>query len=88
MFSDLSLPEVQINIPRGDGSENFNRDNLPIFQAIKRLAPGRVTRQFAVERGGLSHWIKIDVKNGVQNMPIKDFAKNYEMLGIFKAKCE
>ena len=63
LFSDLSLPEVSLAIP--NVPPEYALSLLPAGQAIRELAPGRVTRRFAVRDGrpfapgrrALSHWI-------------------------------
>lgn len=56
LFSDLNLPEVEILLNKEkDGSENTVL--MPIFQAMKDFAPGRVSKRFTIEHTYISHWI-------------------------------
>jgi len=58
LFSDLNLPEVRINLPR-DWEDARDRDPeaMPITQALKAFAPGRVSRRFGVRHALVRHWI-------------------------------
>ena len=63
LFSDLSLPEVAVAVPFVPAEHA--KALLPAGQALRELAPGRVTRRFAVrddrpfdpKRPALSHWL-------------------------------
>lgn len=83
LFTDLSLPEVQIVLPPATVNDQEKHDSLPIIQALQQLAPGRVTRRFAHERGGLCHWFPLNLEEDVQVIPINDYARLHESLGIF-----
>ncbi|GAU81824.1 protein DpdJ [Bosea sp. BIWAKO-01] len=85
LFSDLSLPEVKIDIPPADVNSEPKREELPIGQALSHLAPGRVTRRFGPERGKLSHWFPIDPAAPVQAIPIATYALEFDAFGAFSA---
>lgn len=85
LFSDLSLPEVRIITPAATVNHEEREDALPIVQALGQLAPGRVTRRFAYERGGLSHWSPVDPALPEQSIAIGDYAEQYEFVGSFRA---
>jgi hypothetical protein len=56
LFSDLQLPEVLVRIPaQGRGSARI--EPMPVAQALREFAPGRVSRRFGVSHGGERHWI-------------------------------
>jgi hypothetical protein len=56
LFSDLQLPEVTVRIPRqGQLPERF--ESMPVAQAMREFAPGRVSRRFGVTNGRERHWI-------------------------------
>lgn len=58
LFSDLNLPEVRINLPRDtEGSKDRDPEAMPITQAMKTFAPGRVSRRFGVHHVLVRHWI-------------------------------
>lgn len=84
LFSDLSLPEVQVHIPPATVKHEARQEPMPIVQALQQLAPGRVTRRFAFERGGLYHWAAIDIENDQYPLPIDTYASQNEYLGEFE----
>lgn len=84
LFSDLSLPEVRVDTPAATVNHQQRSDDLPIVQALTQLAPGRVTRRFAFERGGLSHWSPIDPSIPEQRLSISDYATDHEFVGVFR----
>jgi hypothetical protein len=83
LFSDLALPEVQVQIPAATTRHKPKTEAMPVVQALQQLAPGRVTRRFAVERGALSHWVAIDTGESKQTIPIETYAVKHEFLGTF-----
>jgi hypothetical protein len=85
LFSDLSLPEVRVLVPPATVNHNWRTDAMPVLQAIRQLVPGRVTRRFAFERGGLSHWVPVDPALPVQNRRISEYAEEHEFVGEFTA---
>src|SRR5262249_3059496 len=56
LFSDLQLPEVAVRIP-GLGRIAPRVESMPLGQALREFAPGRVSRRFGVTHGGERHWI-------------------------------
>ena len=57
LFSDLNLPEVRMVIPplwKG-GVEMVQ--TMPINQALKEFAPGRVSRRFGIKQRYERHWV-------------------------------
>lgn len=87
LFSDLSLPEVRISLPAASVRLDERTETMPILQALKQLAPGRVTRRFAFERAGLSHWVPVDPALPDQDILVSNFAEEHEYIGSFKANC-
>jgi hypothetical protein len=85
LFSDLSLPEVRILVPPATVNHDWRTDVMPVLQALRQLVPGRVTRRFAFERGGLSHWVPVDPALPVQHRRISDYAEEHEFVGEFTA---
>lgn len=86
LFSDLTLPEVEITAPG-----RFQKDNedpevqlMPIVQAMNSFAPGRVTRRFGVEREDESHWVKpmtLTFTPGIEMLDIHEFCLEYAEMG-------
>ncbi|WP_186098801.1 protein DpdJ [Burkholderia gladioli] len=83
LFSELSLPEVRVLVPPATVNHDWRMDTMPVLQAFRQLAPGRVTRRFAFERGGLSHWVPVDPTMPVQERRISDYAEEHEFVGEF-----
>ncbi|MFC1900364.1 protein DpdJ [Chloroflexota bacterium] len=80
LFSDLNLPEVTIVLPPATRNRTERMESMPIVQALGQLAPGRVTRRFAPERGKLNHWIPVPLSDGEHLLRINDYAERYELV--------
>ena len=80
LFSDLNLPEVSVVLPPATIRHTERIESMPIPQALGRLAPGRVTRRFAPERGGLNHWVPVPLADGEHFLSIGDYAERYELV--------
>ena len=76
LFSDLALPEVRIIVELDQEKEKPY--TMPLQQAIREFAPGRISRRFASQRGNLYHWIPISINEEYQTMEIKEYATKYE----------
>lgn len=85
LFSDLSLPEVRVLVPPATVNHDWKAEAMPVLQALRQLVPGRVTRRFAFERGGLSHWVPVDPTLPVQERRISEYAEEHEFVGEFTA---
>ncbi|MBB2784861.1 UNVERIFIED_ORG: hypothetical protein GGD43_000031 [Rhizobium esperanzae] len=86
LFSDLSLPEIRIILPPATANHEERIETMPILQGLNQLAPGRVTRRFAHERGALSHWVSVDPAFPEQDRRISDYAEEYEFVGQFAGR--
>lgn len=85
LFSDLNLPEVQIIIPAARRGDEDKKETMPIASSLRQLAPGRVTRRFADERGELAHWVAIKTNEPTLNLSISDYSSSNEYIGKFKS---
>jgi len=85
LFSDLSLPEVRVLVPPATVNHDWKTEAMPVLQALRQLVPGRVTRRFAFERGGLSHWVPVDPALPVQERRISEYSEEHEFVGEFTA---
>ena len=87
LFSDLNLPEVTIVTPPQQAGENDREDPLPIYQALKEFAPGRISKRFGLKHKFVRHWIPPLSLDGIRNqdLPISRFCPNqyFEELGNF-----
>jgi len=88
LFSDLNLPEVQVVIPPATVNHTDRVEVMPILQTLRQLAPGRVTRRFAFERGGLYHWVPVDPSQEKQVLDVHAIASEAEQIGIFAGQNE
>lgn len=85
LFSDLSVPEVAIRTPR-HGTDKKDTWSLPLTQALKTIAPGRVTRRFGIKHILDSHWIEPpDLVSSRSDMPLRQLFTEYEDIGTFQA---
>jgi hypothetical protein len=81
LFSDLNLPEVVVEAASGRAGEP-DPWPMPVLQAMRTLAPGRVTRRFAPFRAGVSHWIPLPaLAAGEQALPVPAFCHEFDALG-------
>ncbi|MGC1301449.1 MAG: protein DpdJ [Caulobacteraceae bacterium] len=81
LFSDLNLPELEIVVPPARNGEAETIEALPLQQGLSQLAPGRVTRRFGDEYGGLSHWSAVPAGVTEWDLPITAYAEAAQTLG-------
>ena len=87
LFSDLNLPEVSIILPNGDYNEEGQL--MPLIQALKTFAPGKVTRRFGISRANESHWVApADLESSHQTITLDSFCPEYDDLGMFQYRDE
>ena len=86
LFSDLLLPEVCILTPPPNQNATEPEEfYLPILQAIKTFAPGRVSRRFGIRRSQISHWIAPpQLIAGTQTFAVEQYCSEYEEAGTFQ----
>jgi hypothetical protein len=75
LFSDLNLPEVDIVLPQS-GRATPEEVAMPIAQALREFAPGRVSRRYGISHAFERHWIcpTLD-QNREQAVPLDPFAR-------------
>jgi hypothetical protein len=83
LFTNLNLPEVQIALPASPGGATSEHMAMPIGQAMREFAPGRVSRRFGLNHERERHWIvpQLDAMR-VQAIAIDRFVEG-EGLGIW-----
>lgn len=87
LFGDLNLPEVEIVIPPQMRSQEPTTHYLPLLQAMRTLAPGRVTRRFGVEHAFANHWVAPpSLAEAVQQLPVETLCAEYEEVGAFEVR--
>lgn len=85
LFSDLNLPEVVVQIPPQDGFDSKRPPVMPVLQAMKEFAPGRVSRRFGVAHKYIRHWLVDNLEKELteQKIEISNVADAYD-LGFFE----
>ena len=72
LFSDLNLPEVAIRGPQVPRDES-----LLVEQALRHLAPGRVTQRFAPRAYGRFHWVAVPTDGSTRcELPLDRFIRS------------
>src|SRR3989442_9499795 len=72
LFGDLNLPEVEIVIDPQQQGQATESDFLPIVQALKTLAPGRVSRRFGYKHRFANHWFPLpNLQDHNQVVPVE-----------------
>lgn len=75
LFSDLNLPEVRINLPPDwQDSQEREPEAMPISQAMRTFAAGRVSRRFGVRHALIRHWIAPEElrEEASQDLPLEE----------------
>jgi DEAD/DEAH box helicase len=80
LFSELSLPEVQVTTPPQSRVASEEVHPVPILQAIRTFAPGNVSLRFAVERRGARSWVAPPEPGGT--VDLSSFVPRAEVLGL------
>jgi len=88
LFSDLNLPEVNLVLPAATVRDRERIESMPIAQALGRLAPGRITRRFASERGRLNHWVPVPLVGGEHPLSIDEYAERNEFVTNVQIRIE
>lgn len=74
LFSDLNLPEVRIVLPQ-PGRATPDEVTMPIVQALREFAPGRVSRRYGISHAFERHWMCPELdQNCEQMVPLERFA--------------
>lgn len=89
LFSDLNLPEVSIVTPAQQQNDKPREESLPILQAMKEFAPGRVSKRFGILNQWASHWIGLpDLHSApVKQLPLDSYLTRCDELGEFQYRC-
>jgi hypothetical protein len=80
LFSELSLPEVQVRTPPQSRTAVEELHPVPILQAMRTFAPGNVSLRFAVERRGARSWVA-PPEDGLP-VDVASFMSRGESLGL------
>lgn len=75
LFSDLNLPDVRIVLPQ-PGRATPEEVTMPIVQALREFAPGRVSRRYGISHAFERHWMCPELdQNREQMVPLEPFAQ-------------
>ena len=80
LFEDLNLPEVDIGVPQQDQSDPETHA-MPVAQAMREYAPGRVSRRFGIRSGADTHWIRppsLNPHDQQQQLALSTFCEGYD----------
>ncbi|MDQ3802286.1 MAG: DEAD/DEAH box helicase [Acidobacteriota bacterium] len=89
LFSDLNLPEVIVTTPPQRRGAEPLQSPMPIVQALKEFAPGRVSRRFGIYHAFASHWIAPpDLQAAEQALPVEQFCAEFDEAGSFQIKVQ
>ncbi|HZP88594.1 MAG TPA: protein DpdJ [Burkholderiales bacterium] len=83
LFGELTLPEIQIDLPPSRQGGERSQEPMPALQALQQFAPGRVRRRFADDYGGLAHWFPLDHNQPVNIVPIDSYAPQTEYVDSY-----
>ena len=86
LFGDLNLPEVSLRSPAQQQNSAERNDVLPILQAMREFAPGRVSRRFGVMNTYARHWVQPGDMTlaGDQPLELRNIVSRYDELGQFE----
>ncbi|QDV37412.1 protein DpdJ [Tautonia plasticadhaerens] len=85
LFGDLNLPEVEVVVPPQIRNQDTESHFLPIVQALRTLAPGRVTRRFGYKHAFANHWVAPpDLTRTDQTFFVGDLCTEYQDEGDFQ----
>jgi hypothetical protein len=82
LFSALNVPEVTVVIPPATRNHEERTETQGIVQAWSQLAPGRITRRYAHERGGLNHWVPVPLQAGDFLLRVSQYAEQHEFMAM------
>lgn len=89
LFSDLNLPEVIVTTPPQRRDAEPLQAPMPIVQALKEFAPGRVSRRFGIYHAFASHWIAPpDLHSSEQSLPVEQYCAEFDEAGSFQLKVQ
>jgi hypothetical protein len=86
LFGDLNLPEVTLRSPAQQTNSDERFDVLPILQAMREFAPGRVSRRFGVMNAYARHWVQPGdfTRGGEQSLELRKVVSRFDELGHFE----
>jgi hypothetical protein len=87
LFGDLNLPEVEVRTDPQVQDDPPGSDFLPLAQALRTLAPGRVTRRFGYRHAYASHWMPLsNLSTPRQDLSVETYCAELEEVGLVQEK--
>ncbi|MFG2105203.1 protein DpdJ [Micromonospora chersina] len=71
LFAALNLPEVELVLPASFSRQVDTR--MPVLQALRETAPGRVSKRFAVRSGAQRTWVPLPMGATAAVIPLREF---------------
>ena len=87
LFAPLDLPEAAVVVPPQTKNDDATEELMPVAQALREFAPGRVSRRFGINNTYSRHWLAHgEVSEDSEQTVSIDEAYGYEPLGDFLYK--
>ena len=87
LFAPLDLPEAAVEVPPQTKNDDATEELMPVAQALREFAPGRVSRRFGINNTYNRHWlVHGEVSEDPDQTVSIDEAYEYEPLGDFLYK--
>jgi hypothetical protein len=83
LFSDLNLPETVVHLPPAQRGAEETEHHLPVLQALRAFAPGRVSLRYGIEHRNVRHWVPIPLDNAEAELDLGAFVGQSAPLGEF-----
>lgn len=83
LFSDLNLPETVIHLPPAQRGGEETEQHLPVLQALRAFAPGRVSLRYGIEHRHVRHWVPVPLKAAEAEIDLAAFVDQSTPLGAF-----
>jgi hypothetical protein len=80
LFEDLNLPEVDVEVPQHE-QDDTETHSMPVAQAMREYAPGRVSRRFGIRSDADTHWIRppsLDPHDRHQQLTLSTICEGYD----------
>ena len=89
LFSPLDLPDVVVEVPPQTKYRDATEERMPVVQALREFAPGRVSRRFGINNAYNRHWLAqgeisedpeqtVSVDGAYQCRPLGNFVCEHE----------
>ena len=84
LFAPLDLPEAVVEVPAQTQHDAATEELMPVAQALREFAPGRVSRRFGINNTYSRHWLTHgEISDESEQTISVDVAYVFEPLGDF-----